>query len=221
MPTGLKNTPADAVPKSAVVPSIGPRRAINDVFAILFPGNAQAVFKLLSLVLDTTGTGYVAVPTVAFGTGGGGSGAAAVAQLPPPGYGSGVWALEITNQGSGYLYTPTVTIVPAAGDPGAGATAHAVMQPDTSGVGNLVQVRFPPVVVPLGCTVAIRGGNGVRPNAYTAYAANYAEQLAGNQRVQITPDTEISFPCDNLQEIICAGVPGDGLTVTIRGEQLG
>ena len=218
MPTGLKNSP---VPPGAPVPSIGPRRAINEVYQITFPGSAVGKLKLFTVPLLTTGSLYTLPPIISF-TGGGGSGAAAVAQLPPPGYGSGVWSITPTDDGTGYTSAPTVVITPAAGDvTGSGATAIANMQADTAQPSASVTARFPPVIVPLGCSVSIRGGNGTRPNAYNAYAANHAEQLTGNAKVQISPDTEIDFPCDNLNEIVCAGVPGDGLTLYIRGSAIG
>jgi hypothetical protein len=218
MVTGLKNSP-DAPPAAPV--SLGPRRAINEVYQITFPGTAVGKEKLSTVSLLTTGTAYTLPPIVSF-TGGGGTGAAAIAQLPPPGYGSGVWLITPTNDGTGYTSAPTVTITPAAGDvTGNGATAIANMQPDTTQPIASAQARFPPVIVPLGCSVSIRGGNGVQPNAYNAYAAPYVEQLIGNGRVQISPDTEISYPCDNLNEIVCAGVPGDGLTAYIRGSAIG
>jgi hypothetical protein len=95
------------------------------------------------------------------------------------------------------------------------------MQPDTAQPGQTATGRFPPVIVPLGCSVSLRGGNGTAPNAYNVYAAAHAEQLTQNSRVQISPDTEINYPCDNLTQIVAAGVPGDGLTAYIRGSAIG
>ena len=72
-----------------------------------------------SIVLDTAGTGYTSVPTVAI-AGGGGTGAAGHALLAP----TGVASVTVTAGGTGYTSAPTVGFT---GGGGAGAAATANM----------------------------------------------------------------------------------------------
>lgn len=82
-------------------------------------------------------------------------------------------------------------------------------------------VNFPPVIVPSGCSVALRGVNGSTPNLGVAFAGRYPTAVIGGRRFAITPDTEQSYPANNLAEIWAAGTIGDGLVATIRGQAIG
>jgi hypothetical protein len=70
---------------------------------------------ILSIVVQTQGSGYTTAPAVTI-TGGGGSGATAVAVLGTGGDAGKVVSFTITNPGKGYATNPTVTIAaPPAG----------------------------------------------------------------------------------------------------------
>lgn len=77
-------------------------------------------------------------------------------------------------------------------------------------------IRFPFVIVPLGCSVAVRGDNGSGANANPAFVGDNPQEL--NQT--ITPDTEINYPSDNLGQIWAMGKAGDGLIAYVRGNAL-
>ena len=82
-------------------------------------------------------------------------------------------------------------------------------------------VNFSSVIVPLGCSVSLRGVNGSNPNLGVAFAGPYPAALSSGRRANITPDTEITYPVDNLNQIWCMGAQNDGLIATIRGSALG
>lgn len=82
-------------------------------------------------------------------------------------------------------------------------------------------INFPSVIVPLGCSVSLRGVNGGTPNLGVAFAARYPVALQSTRHATITPDTEVSYPADNLNEIWAMGTAADGLVATIRGNPLG
>jgi hypothetical protein len=84
-----------------------------------------------------------------------------------------------------------------------------------------VPQSFPAMQVQPGLTVTLRGVNGNRVNTADAYGAMYAEQLSEPGRYTISPDTEVAFPCDSLNQIWVMGAAGDGIQATIRGNAVG
>jgi hypothetical protein len=90
----------------------------------------------------------------------------------------------------------------------------------TGGTG--VPVQAPSIFVPGGCTVAIRAHNGQNTgNTNIMRVANQQEILAGSGGDPITPDTEISWPCDNTGQIWIAGTAADGVRISIQAGRLG
>jgi hypothetical protein len=73
---------------------------------------------------------------------------------------------------------------------------------------------FPPVHVPSGCSVYIRGGSG---NTGIARVATDRETLSVGLGDPITKDTEINYPVDNTGQIWAVGTQGDSLTISLRG----
>lgn len=83
-------------------------------------------------------------------------------------------------------------------------------------------LRFPQYLVPLGCSVSLRGDSGVGVNAAVVFAAaNPGALQPGGRRASITPDTEITYPVDDIGQIWAMGTAGDGLLATIRGGAVG
>ena len=88
-------------------------------------------------------------------------------------------------------------------------------------------IRFPPLTIPKGLSVTLRGVNGAAINANPAYVGNYADQLLGGTtthnsgRLSISPDTAQSYPCDNLAQIWAMGTAGDGLLASIFAASIG
>ena len=76
---------------------------------------------------------------------------------------------------------------------------------------------LPPVHVPPGANVSVRGHNGATGNTAVVRASvSRADLLQTNGGNPITPDTEISFPVDNVGQIWIVGTAGDGVVVAIR-----
>jgi hypothetical protein len=76
-----------------------------------------------------------------------------------------------------------------------------------------------PVYVPPGTTVYIRAHNGTTTgnSAPCRVALSVGELSLGSTSGDvITPDTEISYPVDNLCQIWAAGTAGDGIIIAIR-----
>jgi hypothetical protein len=211
MVTGLKNSPPLSVP----VPDIGPRGSINWAYQLQF-GQPSPV-NFVNVVTPPT-TPYTVMPAVVF-TGGGGAGAAATAYLHEYFIGGGghyfVFQVMMTNPGSGYTSPPAVSFV---GGDGAGAVAIASLTP---GFLAYSPMRFPSVIVPIGCSVVLRGVNGSTINAADVFIGEYAEQLTQPGRIILSPDTEISYQVDNLGSIYVAGQGVDGIIATVRGAAIG
>lgn len=81
-----------------------------------------------------------------------------------------------------------------------------------------VPQAFPPLKIAPGWAVSVRGNNGTTDgNANAIYVArNRSALLLPSQTQTITPDTEISFPVDNVGQIWAVGTEGDGAIVSIR-----
>jgi hypothetical protein len=83
--------------------------------------------KIISVTLNSPGSGYTTPPTITFTGGGGGTGAAAIATLTPPAPTLTLTSpITITERGSGYKSAPTVVFnagVPPVGGTLATATA--------------------------------------------------------------------------------------------------
>jgi hypothetical protein len=78
-----------------------------------------------------------------------------------------------------------------------------------------------PVIVPLGCSVAIRGVTLQGVNQGVVAVSNNPAGLYSSAARIITPDTEISFPVDRLSQIWAMGANvGDGLVITVSGAAL-
>jgi hypothetical protein len=83
---------------------------------------------------------------------------------------------------------------------------------------NASPIRLPALIVPPGGSVTIRGNNGTtQGNTKSVFVALRSEDLQGAQGYTITPDTEISYPVDNLSQIYASGTAGDGIIVSVRG----
>ena len=84
-------------------------------------------------------------------------------------------------------------------------------------VATNVPQRLPGMIVPAGASVSLRGHNGTSAgNSKAVYAAQYAESLGAAGTYTITPDTEITYPVDNLAHIWVMGTLGDGIIVSVR-----
>ena len=80
-----------------------------------------------------------------------------------------------------------------------------------------VPQRAPTNYVPAGTTVAIRAHNGQAAGNQGLIRLGYQpELLTGTDGDPITPDSEISWPCDNTHEIWVAGIAGDGIRVSVQ-----
>jgi hypothetical protein len=90
---------------------------VSQLFYTDGTATAQQSGKVASVVVDSAGTGYTTVPTVAF-TGGGGSGATAVATVA----GGSLLSVTVNTGGTGYTAAPSVSF---SGGGGSGAAAFA------------------------------------------------------------------------------------------------
>lgn len=80
-----------------------------------------------------------------------------------------------------------------------------------------VPQQAPPIVVPGGSMVAIRAHNGANAgNQYLIRVSRQPELLGSQDGDPITPDSEISWPCDNLGQIWVVGTAGDGIRISIQ-----
>jgi hypothetical protein len=74
-----------------------------------------------------------------------------------------------------------------------------------------------PVYVPAGSVVMIRAHNGVDAgNQHVIRVAHSPEELTGTGGDPLTPDTEITWPCDNTGVIWVSGTAGDGVRIAIQ-----
>lgn len=130
---------------------------------------------------------------------------------PPPGYHG--WGAG--NGPTGLRNSPGVAAKPGFG-PQAVNISHQVLI-NTTGVPQQLQ----PIMVPPGTLVAIRAHNGTDAgNQHVVRLADNSEALTGNLGSVITPDSEISWPCDNTGQIWVVGTAGDGVQIKIqRGRQ--
>ena len=207
MVKGLKNSAALSVPTA----NIGPRNSINWAYQLMF-GQASPVRAITITNYGTTA--YTVAPTVVF-TGGVGTGATAIYHLTGGGRGASLPWIEITDGGTGFTSPPVISFT---GGDGVAVAAIATLNP---GYAAYSPAHFPAVIVPLGCSVTLRGGNGTQPNTANVFVHEYPDGLTQPGRIIISPDTEISYPVDNLSQIWAAGAVGDGLIATVRGAALG
>jgi hypothetical protein len=78
-------------------------------------------------------------------------------------------------------------------------------------------INMPAVSVPPNASVYIRGHNGTNSgNAQPCRAALSPEGLLLTKGDVITPDTEITFPVNNLGQIWAVGTAADRIVVSIR-----
>lgn len=85
-----------------------------------------------------------------------------------------------------------------------------------------VPQRFQPIYIPPNTLVAIRAHNGTNAgNAQPVRIARQPEELLnGNLGNVLTPDTQISWPVDGLQQLWFIGTAADGIIVSLqRGRQ--
>lgn len=132
---------------------------------------------------------------------------------PPPGYHG--WGAG--NGPTGLSNSPGV-----AAKPGFGATAINIAYQVLIAATGVPQV-LPGVTIPPGTLVAIRAHNGTDAgNQHVVRVADNRDALttAGTLGSTITPDSEISWPCDNGGTIWVVGTAGDGVQIKIqRGRQ--
>lgn len=81
--------------------------------------------------------------------------------------------------------------------------------------------QLTPLFVPEGSLVSLRAHNGTdNGNQHIIRVADHPELLTGSLGTVITPDSEISWPCDNTGQIWVAGTASDGVQIKIqRGRQ--
>jgi hypothetical protein len=118
---------------------------------------------------------------------------------------------------TGLTNTPGII---GAGSPGPNA------RPSRAAINNSVKavfpttglaVNLPAIAVPANCSVYIRAHNGSNAgNTDPCRVAINPEGLLGTKGDVITPDTEITYPVNNLAQIWAIGLPGDGIIVSIR-----
>lgn len=75
----------------------------------------------------------------------------------------------------------------------------------------------PAIYVPAGASVTIRAHNGTSTgNAGLVRLAQQPELLSGTQGDPLTPDSDVSWPCDHLGQVWIAGTAGDGVRISIQ-----
>jgi len=80
-----------------------------------------------------------------------------------------------------------------------------------------VPQQAPPINVPGGTLVSIRAHNGTNAgNANIVRISRQPELLGEIDGDPITPDSDISWPCDNLGQIWVVGTAGDGIRISIQ-----
>lgn len=74
-----------------------------------------------------------------------------------------------------------------------------------------------PVYVPPGALVSVRAHNGTDAgNAHIVRLGRDPDTLSGVNGDPITPDSDISWPCDNTVTMWVVGTEGDGVRVSIQ-----
>ena len=91
----------------------------SELFSTDGTTSTRQLASVVSVVVNSAGTGYTTAPTVSFGTGSGGSGAAATATVA----GGSLLSVTVNSGGTGYTGVPTVSF---SGGGGSGAAAFAV-----------------------------------------------------------------------------------------------
>lgn len=136
---------------------------------------------------------------------------------PPPGY--GMWGGG--GGPTGLSNSPTLSPIPGlTAKPGFGPQvvnlAHYVIFAVT---GTPQQCQ--PIFVPPNSIVAIRAHNGTDAgNQHVVRVSSRPETLTGTGGYPITPDSEVSWPVDKVNQIWAVGNAGDGICVTVqRGRQ--
>lgn len=88
-----------------------------------------------------------------------------------------------------------------------------------------VPQRLPNIKVPSGLSVGLTGTTGSAANTELAYAASDPANLLSQPRVVIPPSTspesEVQYPADSMNQIWVMGTAGDGLLAIIRGSAIG
>ena len=147
-------------------------------------------FKIVDIIVDTSGNNYESVPTVTI-VSDSGSGAAAVAIVE----GGRVVKITITSQGSGYLTTPQVII--GASVNGANASATAVLGGSVVRTSK-IKIKF----------------DRISPD-YTINSLSVTERFVGDGTTKIyplkwSPDTKVGYTLVKINDIV---VFGHGYTV--------
>jgi hypothetical protein len=84
-----------------------------------------------------------------------------------------------------------------------------------------VPQQCPPMYVPPGAQVSIRAHNGTDAgNQHIVRLAHQPELLGSTQGNPITPDSDISWPCNSTGEIWVVGNLGDGINVSIQAQRV-
>lgn len=75
----------------------------------------------------------------------------------------------------------------------------------------------PPIEVQPGTSVTLRAHNGQDAgNAKLVRVARRVSMLGAKLGTPITPDSEISWPCNNLREVCVVGTAGDGVCINVQ-----
>jgi hypothetical protein len=132
-------------------------------------------------------------------------------QAPPAGYsnwgGSGVGP-------TGLKDSPGVAAKPGFAAITSNQSFYVILR--TTGVAQ----QAPPMFVPPGASVSIRAHNGANTgNTNVVYVGHQPELLAGTGGDPITPDSDISWPCNSCGEIWVNGTAGDGIRVSIQAQR--
>jgi hypothetical protein len=135
--------------------------------------------------------------------------------LPPgdggdgPGGGVGPWSTG--KRPTGFRNSPGVAFKPGFLTRSINQSVYVIL--NATGVPQ----QAPPINVPAGTLVSIRAHNGANGgNVATVRISHQPELLGSTDGDPITPDSDISWPCDNLGQIWVVGTAGDGIRISIQ-----
>lgn len=81
--------------------------------------------------------------------------------------------------------------------------------------------QAPPMYVPPGAQVSVRAHNGLDGgNQHVVRLAHQPELLGAIEGDPITPDSDISWPCNTTGDIWVVGTAGDGIRVSVQAQRV-